>query len=359
MIGPGLVGSSFSAYSYGFDSGLVGQLLVWIEDSDGNQVTSPSGDGIVEFDAGGGSSAYRWQSSYPPAGEYVVTWEDPDGVQAVEELISTAVAPVEAAMPQIGPCQPWISSEHVAACCDVEPDSDNQADLDAAASMASDLLYRLSARKFPGICLRVVRPCRTGCACDHSGEDWYWRGTEWVRGFDARACGCGCVSQVTLSGTVRTVVQVLIDGELVAPDSYRIDDYRHLVRLADADGNRQAWPRCQRLDLPSSATGTFEVTYLSGLDPPALGIAAAASLACEFFRACPSGSGECALPSGVTRIIRAGLTIERVSSVASMLSKGASGLPLVDAFIAGYNSTGASLGPMVWSPDMPVPRRMS
>lgn len=359
MIGPGLEGSVFNAYAYGFDSSLAGQLLVWIEDSDGNQLTVPTTADIVEIDAGGNQSVYRWLSIFPAAGEYIVIWQDPDGIQAAEELSSTAAVPMVETVPQIGPCQAWITADHVAACCNVEPDSDNGADLDAAASMASDLLYRLSGRKFPGLCVRVVRPCRTGCACDHGGEDWYWRGTEWVRGFDSRSCGCGCVAQVTLSGTVRAVVQVLIDGELVAPDSYRVDEFRHLVRLADVDGSRQAWPRCQRLDLPSTAVGTFEITYLSGLDPPALGVSAAASLACEFFRACPSGSGECALPSGVTRILRAGLTIEKVASVASMLLKGASGLPLVDAFIAGYNPTGALQGPMIWSPDMPVPRRMS
>lgn len=358
MIGPGLEGSVFNAYAYGFDSLLVGQLLAWIEDPDGNQITVPTTADIVEIDAGGNQSVYRWLNTFPPAGEYIVIWEDPDGIQAAEELTSTAVVPVDAAVPQIGPCQAWVTAEQVAGSCDIDPDSNNGADLEAAATMASDLLYRLSGRKFPGICLRVVRPCRTGCACEHTGEGWYWRGTEWARGYDARACGCGCVAQVTLSGTVRAVVQVLIDGELVAPDSYRIDEYRHLVRLAAADGSRQAWPRCQRLDLPSSGTGTFEITYLSGLDPPALGVSAAASLACELYKA-SGNNGDCALPSGVTRILRAGLTIEKVASVASMLLKGASGLPLVDAFIAGYNPTGALLGPMIWSPDTPMPRRMS
>lgn len=358
MIGPGLEGAAFNAYAYGYDSGLAGQLTVSIEDHDGNVIVAPTTADIIEVDAGGLQSVYRWVSIYPPAGEYIVIWEDPDGIQAAEELVSRDVVPVEAQAPTIGPCQLWTTGEAVANTCGVELGTDNATDLEAAAEMASMLLYRLSARKFQGLCVRTVRPCRVGCGCNHvTPEDWFWRGYEWVRS-DGFSCGCGCVSQVKLNGTARAIIEVTIDGEIVAPDGYRLDEYSYLVRLAEVDGTRQAWPRCQRLDLPSSAPGTFEITYLAGVDPPAIGVAAANSLACELYNAGP-GAGECTLPSGVTRIIRAGLTIEKVSSVASMLAKGATGLPLVDSFMAAFNPTGALSGPMIWSPDSPSPRRMA
>jgi len=357
VIGPGLAGSSFNAYAYGYETGLAGTITVSIEDSDGNVVLAPVTTPIIEIDVGGNQSVYRYIGTFPPIGEYVLIWENPDGVQAVEELVSgtTVVTPSDG--PLLGPCQPWITADDVAECCGIEPSTADE-DLATAALMASDLLYRLSAKKFPGICVRTVRPCRSGCGCSHVGEGWYWRGSDWGRVGVGRACGCGCVSQITLSGTVRAIVEVLIDGEIVAPDSYRLDEFKYLVRMADADGFRQSWPRCQRLDLPSTEGGTFEITYLSGLDVPTLGVQAAAALACELYRACPSVQGDCALPVGVTRIVRQGLTIEKIDSLGMMLRRGATGLPLVDTFMAAYNPSGALLGPMVWSPDMPTPRRV-
>jgi hypothetical protein len=362
MIGPGLEGAAFSAYAYGYASGLTGSLTVSMETSDGFQVIAPTTADIIEIDVGGAESVYRWTDAYPAAGEYIVIWEDPDGLQAAEELVSSAdVSGIEPPSPSFGPCQPWIDGDDVAECCGVEPGSEQQSNLDSAAEMASALLYRLSLKKYPGLCLRTVRPCRTGCACSHVGEGWFWRGTEWVQvstGTSWRACSCGCVNQILLSGVARAIVEVRIDGELLTPDGYRLDEYKYLVRMADADNVRQAWPRCQRLDLPSSEPGTFEVTYLAGMSPPPLGVAAASRLACELFRGCSNG-GDCALPSGVTRIIRAGLEIEKVDTLSGMLHKGATGLPVVDAFMAFANPSGAMSVPTLWSPDITPHRRMA
>lgn len=358
MIGPGLAGATFNAYAYGYDPGLEGTLEVRIEDSDGNLITGPTTDDIIEIDVGGTQSVYRWVGTYPPVGEYIVIWEDPDGVEAAEELISGVETVTLLPGPSTGPCQDWVTSDEVAECCGVEPGTDvDTATLETAATMASELLYILSARQFPGVCARKVRPCRSGCGCTHGGDGWRWTGMYWS--LNGSTCGCGCVQQVRLyGGPVRAIVEVKIDGETVAPDEYRLDENRYLVRLADSDGRRQAWPRCQRLDLADTETGTWSVEYLAGLSPPTLGVQAAASLACELFRACRS-SGECALPTGVTRVVRQGLTIEKVTGLASMLRKGQTGLPLVDAFMAAYNPTGSRRPAAVWSPDMPRPRRVT
>jgi hypothetical protein len=358
MIGPGLTGAAFNAYAYGFDSGLEGLLVVSIEDSLGNVIVAPTSAGIIEIDVGGPQSVYRWIGTYPVVGEYIIIWEDPQGNQAAEELEAVAALPPASTTPSVGPCHTWVTAQEVADCCGIVQGSANTADLELAAEMASTLLYRLTARKFSGLCLRTIRPCRTGCGCNHGDEGWLWRGTEWMHP-TGRACGCGCVSQVTLSGTARAIVEVKVDGAVIAPDLYRLDEFRYLVRLRDPDGSKQHWPRCQALDLPSTDPGTFEVTYLSGVDPPSSAVSAAAALSCELFKACPSGAGDCALPVGVTRIIRQGLVIEKIDSLAMLLRRGATGIVAIDTFIAAYNPTGALQGPMIWSPDSPSHRRMA
>lgn len=356
MIGPGLEGSTFNAYAYSFDQGLAGALTTSIEDSNGNVIVAPQTADIIEIDAGG-TSVYRWIGVYPPIGEYIIIWEDPDGIQAAEELVTGSEVGFAAEGPRTGPCQDWITAEEVADCCGIVIGTDSEADLENAATLASELLYRLSLKKFSGLCIRTVRPCRVGCACNFGEEDWRWATTSWMHP-SGRTCGCGCVSQITLSGTVRAIVEIKIDGVLIAPDEYRVDEFKYLVRMADADGVRQRWPSCQRLDLPSTEDGTFEVTYLSGLDVPALGAAAASALACELYRACPGSAGECALPAGVTRIVRQGLVIEKIDSLAMLLRRGATGIVAIDTFIAAFNPTGASAVPTIWSPDMPRSRRI-
>jgi hypothetical protein len=353
MIGPGLAGATFNAYAYGFDSGLAGTLTVTIYDSNNAVVTGPVTTPIAEIDLGGQQSAYQYIGTFPPEGEYLILWQDPiSGAEAAEEIFSSAVVPLTITAPTTGPCQPWIDGEDVADACDItDQGTDTQVALDTAAEIASTLLYRLTLKKFSGICTKTIRPCRAGCGCQHVEEGWYWRGHDWLRG-NGTFCGCGCVAQVRLSGVVRAIVDVLIDGETVAPDTYRLDEYKYLVRIQDNGG----WPRCQNLDLPSTEPGTFQITYLAGMDPPAAGAAAAKQLACQLYRG--STGGDCSLPSGVTRIIRQGLVIERVDSLAAMLRKGATGLPLVDSFMAVFNPTGAMLGPAVWSPDLPPHRKV-
>ena len=66
--------------------------------------------------------------------------------------------------------------------------------------------------------------------------------------------------------------------------------------------------------------------------------------------------GACRLPSRVVQVVRQGVTIQRATPLASYLVAGATGLELVDAFIAGYG--GLRRRPAVWSPDVqPFARR--
>lgn len=365
MIGPGVAGSSFVAYASNFYSGLAGQLVARIEDSDGNVVVPASTDNIIEIDAGGLMSVYRLVGTYPPVGNYVVIWEDPDGVQAAEDMTVAVEAAAGGSSSDSGPCQAWISADDLVACAGEA--SSGSTLLAEAAVIATELLYEVSGRQWRGICAATVRPC-TSRACGfqtlsrgHIVSGWQddlfrW---SWDDSSPSRHCGCEPLSIVTLAGyPVRTIVAVKIDGELVDPSLYRLDDRRDLVRLADPDGTARRWPACQRLDLPAGAPGTFEVTYLYGADPPHAGVKAAEQLACELVRADPAVEGDCTLPAGTTQVTRQGLTIQR-DPLATYISGGHTGLVFIDAFVSTYNPKSQRRGTAVWSPDLqPFPQKM-
>lgn len=231
----------------------------------------------------------------------------------------------------VGPCTPWVTAEDVAAVCPALDSSAEPAVYDQAALEASQVLYALSGRQFSGECGPVtVRPCAAfTCA-------------------PADPCGCCRTSRVLLAGSVREIHEVTIDGEAVPAAEYRVDRRRWLVRLADADGARQRWPACQRMDLDDTEEGTFAVTYTFGVDVPLAGQKAAVELACQL--AGFGVTGECDLPAGTVRRVRQGITID-LDNV-----KGAwwLALPLTSLFLNAYNPAGLTRRAAIWSPDLPT-----
>jgi hypothetical protein len=97
---------------------------------------------------------------------------------------------------------------------------------------------------------------------------------------------------------------------------------------------------------PADAMGSFIVSYHPGVAPNDLFRYAAGVLAVEFFRAC-SGK-DCRLPSGVTNISRAGMTMEISPGT---FPGGMTGIPEVDAVIRVYNPYALKSPARVLSPD--------
>jgi hypothetical protein len=243
----------------------------------------------------------------------------------------------------------WITGDDVADCCNVETSSGSI--FDAVAEQASELLFQLSGRLYAGEQgPRTVRPDCESCWC---GYQILSRGHivgPWDYGYPLDLCDSCLVacdpSMIKLAGVpVREIVEVLIDGDVVAASEYSLFNERYLVRLND-----QRWPRRQDLTLENTEDGTWSVEYTYGADPPALGLSAAAQIACELYKEC---SGEaCVLPKGVTRITRQGITIDKLAFTSWSYRDGrwATGLPLVDAFLASVNPVGLIRRPVVWSP---------
>lgn len=248
-----------------------------------------------------------------------------------------------------GPCTPWITGDDVADCCNVETSS--PALFDVVAEQASDLLFNLSGRIYAGECgPRTVRPSCDSCYCGYQVLSRGYVIGPWDWGYPLALCDSCLVScapsTIKLAGDpIREVSEVKIDGDVVPDDEYALVNGRFLQRLWD-----ERWPIAQDLTLPDTEDHTFSITYTYGQDPPALGRAAAAQLACEIYKEC-NGDG-CALPKGTTRLTRQGVTIDKLAFTAWTFREGrwATGLPLVDAFLSGANPAGLQRRPVVWAP---------
>jgi hypothetical protein len=228
-------------------------------------------------------------------------------------------------------------------CCD---DFDNYAPSvrNRAKVLAAQTMRALTAGRVGG-CSTKVRPC-SAAYCDGAGVYWeqgYLRPVNWSGTWTNMACGClnACYhgNGIELQGPVGRVDEVKIDGVVLAPTAYYVNG-RHLYRT---DGT--AWPSTQNMTVPDTQPGTFSVTYLRAYPVDGLGAYAAGVLACEFAKAC--SGGKCRLPSGVTEISRAGVTMTIASGA---FPDGLTGIREVDAYIMAWNPNRVRQASAVWSP---------
>lgn len=355
--------AAFEAVLEAAITGLVGSVEVAIIDNDGNVVVGPTALGITENSVGGTPTGVYTAELTAPAssGQYTIVWSR-DGSFApntvsVEDL-TVGVTTGGGILPPItidgggalyGPCTAWVDTSEIAECCQL-PESSNPfeiiLDLEKAATSASQILYELSGRRFSGVCERTVRPCRTGCSCDWQvlsrGHVINWGMDSWY--CEGNPCGCSSLSTIKLSGyPVREVIEVKIDGSVLAASEYVLHERRFLVRT---DSGR--WPSCQDLSLADTEPGTFSATYQYGQTPPQFAKSAASQLACEVFKSC--AGIECALPTGTTRVTRQGIEVERAFFARDGTGVWRTGLSSVDAFLNSINPNGLQRGPTVWAP---------
>lgn len=220
---------------------------------------------------------------------------------------------------------------------------------DRATALAGMTLRMLTAYRVGG-CPVTVRPCRKVCEGYipyYTGQPfgpYNWNGVWFNCTCGGQTCGCGALCQLELPRPIGAVEEVKIDGKVLDPWTYRVDEGRWLVRL---DG--ECWPDCQDLALADTEVGTFSVTYLNAIPVDSLGKYAGGVLACEYAKAC--AGGKCRLPSGVTSVVRQGVSYE---IAAGSFPGGATGIREVDTWIARYNPNHLRTQPAVWTPDEPV-----
>jgi hypothetical protein len=370
------------------EAGLAAAVEYLVNDNEGNTIVGPTNSGVAEI---GTTGVYKVADVMAPGtvGDFTVIWSkdgsfDPN-TNAVDYLVTYDPGAVIPDIPPLtpisgdgqlseGPCQAWSSEARLMECCGL----DSMADLSGPLVAASQMLYALSNKLYPGTCERRVRPCGTPCGGPWQNWDgWGWlpmnrpgaSGTADLGVYGSwsyyagsrynRGCGCTPLSRVPLTGSVREILEVTIDGQLVDPSTYRLDERRWLTRVPDpSDPDVQlVWPSCQDLSLPETDDGTFSILYRYGNDPPVIGQYAAEELACAVYATCQGGGSvesDCDLPAGVTKIERRGITIDLDAFRAWGWAEAAgwsTGLPSVDMFLNTYAPQGIQRRTRVWSPD--------
>lgn len=253
-----------------------------------------------------------------------------------------------------GACQPWTTVADLAP--KVDPDTeDKQAEAEEAVKVATDVLYALSGRQFPGLCTETLHPCAdyrhryrtTDPALGYPySMTFYGHPIAPARMFTGcshrRTSQCGCTPLHALDLGLRPLLDatVTIDGAAFA--DWRIDDEREIVRLDGAP-----WPTCQ--DLAAADGLIIEATY--GIAPPPAGVRAAKVLATEIYLS-RTDPDACRLPKRTQSISRQGISMTMLDPM-EFLDGGRTGLYDVDLFLAAHNPHRATRRPAVLSPDQP------
>lgn len=230
---------------------------------------------------------------------------------------------------------------------------------DRSQSLATYVLWAFTGRQF-GTCEVTVRPCGSDCnvyggwmtypvTADGIGTVWapFIRDGSWFNCGCVGPCACEPECSVRLPGPVAGIVEVTVDGVVIDPALYRVDNRWRLVGV-----NGQCWPKCQNLGLTSPGEGTFEVTYLRGRPLPAAGQVAAGILAGEFLKACRGEA--CSLPANISSLTRQGVQIEMVDPTAET-GAGLTGIREVDLWIMAVNPQKLQRRPRVFSGDVHNP----
>lgn len=154
--------------------------------------------------------------------------------------------------PGSGPCGPW--DIDLRCCLDVtggingDPCLNSgepvpQAVLDSSILAASQFMWAATGRQF-GCCQVQIRPTQDPQDCDCGNDDFGW-GFPWIPMHLPDGswtniscfCGqdpCGCPPepcQIALPYPVCSVDEVKVDGIVLGPSLYRVDDFKTLVRM--------------------------------------------------------------------------------------------------------------------------------
>lgn len=246
-------------------------------------------------------------------------------------------------------------------CSSEEWDGYSQEVRDAATRYATWTMWSATGRRY-GLCEITVRPC--GRYCEGCDAGYFWSYGTWVPylwngvwrncwcGEGAGCQNCQAACQIWLPGPVDSIVEVVKDGDVVDPDTYRLDlaDGAYwLVRQHVGEADSECWPTWQNFDHPEGDTDTLSVTYMKGIPVPEVVADAAAVLAVEWARGCVGAA--CRLPNRVQALTRQGVTMT-MPNIDELLKRGLTGITEVDQVITADNPHGVRGRPRLASVEM-------
>ncbi|MGI5292794.1 hypothetical protein ACQEVF_57115 [Nonomuraea polychroma] len=243
-------------------------------------------------------------------------------------------------------CQPWPTDSTW--CADLPNTPADRTPLqNAAVEHATRTLSLLTGGRY-GLCEHTVRPYCTACQHQRTPSRHLYLQAG-LPGQSWRPC-THAHDDITLPGPIHQIVAVHIDGRILSPTAYRVDDGVILVRQ---DGG--VWPIGQNLAIPNGQPGTFAVRYIRGTSVPLGGVKAVTVLACELVAQLEGR--RCRLPTRVTSVDREGVSYQ-MADPTEWLAAGYTGVDEVDVWLAEVNPAGRGRTiPTVWSPDVVQHRR--
>lgn len=214
-----------------------------------------------------------------------------------------------------------------------------------------------------GTCPITIRPVpEQSCGCwkwldggSHGPSFWPYIGSDglWYNRF----CGCRVqnnpVSEIDIPGPVGYIDSFKIDGteQVLDGGDWRLDDGHLLVWQGDGPS---PVPSVQNLNLPDTEPGTWSITYSKSYPVLEDGRIAVALLADEYAKACQP-KGKCALPRGVTSVVRNGVSF---TVSAGLFPNGLTNIDSVDQFILKWAPAGSpQRTAQVFDPAKRGPRR--
>lgn len=216
-----------------------------------------------------------------------------------------------------GVCTAWATVADVCAPCntyDFDPTL-----LEDGLLAASNVLFDLTGRRWPGECVTTIYPCREPAGPRAALSGPWWQSNRFLR--STRDC-----RRLRLPGGPTGIESVTVDGMVIPSDVYELQG-RDLVRV---DGD--VWPCCVGCG-PVDADD-FAVTYPYGTVPPIGGRIAAAVYGCQIALACDDAtSGACKLPANVQTLLRQGVSVT-LPDPTQLAQDGLTGLPEVDRWVA-------------------------
>lgn len=204
-----------------------------------------------------------------------------------------------------GPCEPWCTWDEVTACVtDGLLDGLNSAAREVTIDIASEIVFNLDGRYYPGICQKTKSLCIECLTCRR------------------HHCGCAPRDTIDLGGRypVYAAWDVVVDGETLAPAAYTVYKRRHLALLEGT------WPRGTDILDPAA----FRATWAFGRPVPPGGRRAAALFAAEIAKGCLQM--DCQIPQRVSSITREGVSYPVLDSL-SMIAEGRTGVALTDLWV--------------------------
>lgn len=209
---------------------------------------------------------------------------------------------------------------------------------DQLAAAASEILFYASGSRFPGLAVETVWPSAVPWQCAEP--------TDYT------------VLELDTQWPVVEITEVKIDGAVVDPATYRLDDWGRIQRLTTPGVVNPGWPVVRWPDrahpvVPTPGAGTFSVSYRYGRVVPLNGMIAALALACAM-RAWSTPVAEL-FGDNVTSLSTGGMSMS-LETTAAAVADGRTGINAVDRFLCQYGQATRPVG--IWTPGLEASRHV-